>query len=286
MIDLHIHTTASDGSLSPKEVIDKAIEKGITCLAITDHDTIDGLREAVEYAKQKDFDLILGVEIGYDDFESDISDIHIIGLGVDFLNKELIDACEELKKNRVLQKKEMVGKLNKLGYEITFEEVLKETTGTSIGRPHIARVLIKKYPGEFQDIHETFVKLLDSGKKAFVSQKKFSLQKVIQLINDAGGITILAHPGLCENDDEIIEKFIAAGGEGIEINYPYERLGKDERLNNKYLKIAEENGLLISGGSDFHSDQESTEIGSYGITKEQFEVLKKRLIVQASPNKI
>ncbi len=275
MIDLHIHTTASDGIFSPTEIIDKALEKKIPAIAITDHDTIDGLKEAIEYAKDKPIDFIPSVELGCS--EGDM--LHIVGLGIDPENKELKEICANIKKYRENQKKEIVKKLQKLGYNITFREVAQLANNASIGRPHVAQVLMKNHPEKFTEISETIMELLTFGKKAFVMQESFPMKKIIETIKNAGGIPILAHPGYYDNPERIINYFADLGGEGIEVYYPYGEAEKETKRLHK--KIAKEKDLMVSGGTDFHGAPHGkagiADIGSYGLTEEQFEKLKKKL---------
>lgn len=140
-IDLHVHTKASDGIYTPKEIIDYAISNDITSLAITDHDTVGGLPEAMEYAKEIGFDLIPGIEFG---LEYNKGSFHLIGLFVDFYNSALLDATEKLKKSRMIRLIRMVELLKEEGYNILPEEVEEEAMGAAVGKPHIARVMIKK----------------------------------------------------------------------------------------------------------------------------------------------
>ena len=176
MIDLHIHTNKSDGVLSPEEVVDIAIEKGIKAIAITDHDVVDGVSEAIEHAKGKSIDIIPGIEIGCDESDNGFKEIHVIGLFVDYKNKDLIRFTEEIKNQRRNQKREMINKLNKLGYAISFDEVAKSVKG-AFGRPHISKMLIKKYPDQFSSIQEVFGKLVGVGKPAYVDRKKIGGMK-------------------------------------------------------------------------------------------------------------
>ena len=276
LIDLHTHTIASDGILSPKELVDLAIQNKLKVIAITDHDTIAGVNGAVEYSKDKNIQIISGIEIGCDEFEKGYLDVHIVGLFVDYKNKELEKLVEKLNKAREIQKKLIIKKLNELGYEITFEELKKEAKGT-FGRPHIARILIKKYPEKFSEIKEVFEELLERYGKAYVIREKPKIKEAIGIIKNAGGFAILAHPGVFNKKDlpELIEYFIKCGGEGIEADYPYDKIymfAQDQSLAmDKYIrKIAKEKKLFISGGSDFHDKKRKTYLGEHGISEEEF----------------
>ncbi|MFC1666096.1 PHP domain-containing protein [Nanoarchaeota archaeon] len=278
MIDLHIHSTASDGTLTPKEIVDLAIEKNIPAIAICDHEVAHGSIQAKKYSKNKNIEVISGIEIGCDDKELNLFDIHIVGLYLDFKNKELNNLIKEMKKSRIKQKTKIIKKLNELGYDITFSELIKESDGGSFGRPHIARILLRKYP-ELKSVSNIFDKLLGENKPACVKQEKRTISEVIKIIKNANGIAILAHPGLYNNHEQVIEKFIQAGGHGIEVLYPYgnrpDKLKENSNnLTNTFSKLANKHNLLISGGTDFHT-KDDPEIGSHGITLEEFEILKK-----------
>lgn len=270
-IDLHIHTTASDGEYSPKEVIELAIQKNMETIAITDHDTISGLNEALEYSKNKKIRVVKGVEIGCDEPKLELSDIHILGLFIDSKNKDLNDLLNWLGKNRLEQKKQIIQNLQDLGYNITFQELERETRD-SFGRPHIAKILMRKYP-RFKDVEQVFNELLANGKKAYVKQEKCNIKKVIETINLAGGISILAHPGIYSDKTSLLlNKFVVEGGNGIEVYYPYYKIYDfSAEFSNKlfmhFKKIAESKNLLITGGSDFHRISRKSEIGDEGINE-------------------
>lgn len=276
-IDLHTHTIASDGALSPKEIIDLAIQKEMKAIAITDHNSISSIEKALEYSKGKDIEVISGIEISCE-FE-DYPEVHIIGLFINYENKGLIKSLSELRQTRIKHTRKMLEKLKELGYEISLEE-LKKRKGQAFGRPTMARGLLKKYPDKFSSINQIFKELLGANKKAYVNPKRISIKQTVEIIKKAGGISILAHPGVYLNKSEkIINEFIAFGGQGIEINYPYDtRYGLDKELsdmrNIKFKKIAEGKNLLVSGGSDFHDDMQGPKLGEQGITDEELIKLK------------
>jgi len=166
-IDLHMHSTASDGKMTPEELVDLAIKKKISAIAITDHEVIEGSRRAIEYAKGKNIEIVSGIEIGADDEDLEIYDIHILGLFIDVENKRLLELSKYLMKEREVQKKKIIKRLNDLGYEITFEELRKESCGINYGRPNIARILMRKYE-KFKTIQEVFDELLGATGAASV----------------------------------------------------------------------------------------------------------------------
>ena len=222
-IDLHIHTTASDGRLTAKELIDYCAEKKIKTIAITDHDSIASLDEAINYGKEKGVEVIAGIEMSCEEEFAGNNEIHIVGLFIDYKNKDLLNLINWQKEQREIRKKKIIEKLNNFGYEITFPELEIEANGASFGRPHIGRIISRKYPEEFPEMKSVFEKgLLSNGGKAYVKKEKLPISNAINAIISAGGIAILAHPALCfEFDDKVIEQFVKVGGKGIEIEYPY-----------------------------------------------------------------
>lgn len=274
-IDLHMHSTASDGKLSPEELVDWAAEKRLPAIAVTDHDVLAGSKRAVLYAKDKDVEVVSGVEFG---IREEGFFAHIVGLGVDLENEELNKLSNKLIEARRIQKKEIVLKLNDFGYDITFEELEAEVEGSNYGRPHIAEILMRKY-SELKSIRQVFDELLGSKGKANVLQWAESLERTIDIIHRAGGVAILAHPMLYNNSIEVVNLFVEAGGDGIEVDYFYEnRISGDidqDSLIGEVGKIAEEYGLIVSGGGDFHRHGEDLEIGDYGVNGEEFLELKR-----------
>lgn len=272
-IDLQIHTNNSDGAFSPKEIVDFAIEKNMQVISITDHDTISGLKEAIDYSSDKNIIFIPGVELScHEPFYS--KTIDILGLFINPDSKELNDFILKCRVDRVNEKKEIIKKLNNLGYNLSFDELLKES-GESLGRPVIARMLLKKYPNKFSSVDDVFNKLIAEGKPAFVLRPKTPMKQAIDIVDKAGGISILAHPGRYGNYlNEIIDKFKEGRGNGIEVDYPYNKiLGIDDNVNLRLREIANKKNLLMSGGSDFHDFKRGSEIGDGGLTKEEFNLL-------------
>lgn len=281
-IDLHCHSTASDGELSPKEVIQIALNKKLKAIALTDHDTLTGLKEAKKFSKNKNIEFVQGIELSCTDEKITSRGIHVIGLFIDPNNQELIKVTKFLYEERKKQKKEILKKLNSLGLKLTFEEVLKQSKKSPMGKPHIAKALMKKYPSKYKNLDEIFEKILGENKKADVKQKSITLEKTIKLIKNANGISILAHPGFYKNDlEKTINRFAYLGGDGIELDYPYEfttsfnkKSGKE--IKEKIKKIAKKKKLLISGGTDFHSPSNKFKIGDNGINFKEFKLLKKK----------
>lgn len=242
--DLHVHTNASDGVLSPGEVLIKAHEAGLSGIAITDHDTVGALAEAQELARNlgSDFKLIPGIEMNT---EWDENEIHILGYFINPTYEPLLERLRGLQALRDERAEKIVRKLQALGYRIEMDQVRRLAEGELIGRPHVARALMEN--GYITTVEEGFIKLLGRGQPAFVPRYEFSPVEAMQLIKEAGGIAVLAHPGLIRDPDKI-KKVIELGIEGLEVYYPQH----EEEQSRYFARLAEEHNLLITGGSDYH----------------------------------
>ncbi len=265
MYDLHIHTTASDGVFSPKEVINMAVETGLQGIAITDHDTVGGIAAAVKYVNelQEPFEFVPGIEINTD-YKS--NDVHILGYFIDYKNKSFLNELTKLRELRYARALEIIDKLANMGLLIDLMTVQNYAAGGLIARPHIAQALIAK--GYVLTIKEAFDKYLSRGKPAYVPRAKFLPIEAIELIKMVGGIAVLAHPGLIE-DKNIIQEVVQMGIEGIEVYYPEHSVGE---IDN-YLQICREENLLITGGSDFHGTgnvESRNRLGYAGINESHF----------------
>ncbi len=250
MIDLHTHTTASDGTYSPKDLVKLAREEGLEAVAITDHDTIAGNEEALQAGGQLDFEVVPGVEISAD---APFGSVHIVGLYIDPTNGEMEATLKELREFREERNRKMVRRLEELGIHITMEELAKEAGGDLIGRPHFASLLVKK--GAVRDYHEAFDKYLKAGGQAYLDKKRLPAEEAIRMITNAGGTPILAHPYTLrqkdeDNFEENVRFLIQRGLQGIEVYYTEHSAG-EEAL---FADIARRYNLVISGGSDFHGE--------------------------------
>ena len=278
-IDLHIHTNASDGELSPQQIVELALKKNLKAIAITDHDTVEGAKIAIKYASKKNIKVIPGIEISCYEKDIGFEEVHIIGLFIDVYNKKLINFTELVRKDRIVQKKRIIRKLNQLGFKIRFEDI-EGMTQFSIGRPHIARRLVKNYPKEFKNEQEVFEQYIGVGKPAYAErQENIKAIDAIRLIKQAGGVPILAHPGVFKKEDslDLINYFLRWGGLGIETFYPYNFVCgltsfQAKSLNKFYANIAKKRKILQSGGSDFHS-RIRKEV-TLGILKIDYNILK------------
>jgi predicted metal-dependent phosphoesterase TrpH len=256
VIDLHAHTTASDGSLGFEELVAEAERAGLKALAVTDHDNVQSARKITGH---EPLEVIPGIELSVFDHTLGYEDIHIIGLYINPEHAALNSKLNSL--GREEQKKATVAKLNELGYSITYEEVKAKSQGV-VGRPHIAMVLMEKYPAEFPKMADAFNKLLARGRPACIGRESgFGLGEAIDLIHSAGGLSFLCHPFIYPYDSEKLAKdFKKLGGNGIEVYYDYvaNRPGvpitydENDALKGKASALAGKCGLLESGGSDFH----------------------------------
>jgi hypothetical protein len=285
-IDLHCHTLASDGELSAEELIDLAVKKNLKAIAITDHDSLGSLKKAIDYSKGRNIKVVPGVEISCDDPLFNHDKIDVLGLFVDYNNKSLVNLTEQINKKRDLNKRKIIKKLNKLGFKIDFDEVKKTAKGT-LGRPHIAKFLLRRYLKRFVSVKDVFDKYIGAGKPAFVKPEEFvPIKKAVKIINQSGGISILAHPGIYPKEDSIklIDYFINNGGQGIETYYPYHLLYQDLNLDEKgnngliayYKDIARSKNLLESGGCDYHGNYRPT-LGRLNIPYRILENLRRRI---------
>ncbi len=251
-IDLHVHSNVSDGTLSPSELVHYAIEKELAAIALTDHDTVLGIKEAIDAAtafnnKGIDFSLIPGVEISAG-FRK--RDIHILGLFVDYNNAHLLEQLDMAVKNREDRNEKMAANLRKAGLSITVEELIAQDPKAILTRAHFAKLLHKK--GYVKNIKDAFTKYLDENGPYYVNREYISPEGAITLIKEAGGIPILAHPLLYHLSEREIEQLLAtlveAGLAGIEAIYA-NNVSNDEAYA---CSLARKYNLLISGGSDFH----------------------------------
>ncbi len=265
-IDLHLHTTYSDGSNTPKELIDLAKVRNVSTISITDHDCVDGYIEIKDYAIEQEIELIPGVEISsrFEGYE-----VHILGYYIDVHNTELSECLSFIQKGRISRTKKILHKLSQLGLPLEFEDVFRLTGNSGvIGRVHIANALIEQ--GYISDYQEAFNIYLGKGKLAYVPKPVFTPEKTFDLIKEAGGVSILAHPGTI-NNDFLIPIFKEQGLQGLEVFYP------NHNYNNViyYQQIASKYGLLMTGGSDYHGNNRKTDLfGEISLDRKYLNELK------------
>lgn len=258
--DLHTHTTFSDGKFTPEELISAARQAGLSYLAITDHDTVDGVAHLYEngFYPTKGVRVIPGIEFSA---HHPTREIHVLGFNVDIYNSELTDKLNDVTEARWTRFSEMVAKLQKLGYDIREKDVLAVAGASkSISRSHIGRVLVSK--GYFKTVRDAFSELLQKGQPAYVPHYRLEVADIISLIHQAGGKAVLAHPKLIW-DDALVEEICRSGIDGIEVFYPQH----NPEDTAHYLALAEKYQLLPSGGSDFHGfpTRYPTELGIFTI---------------------
>jgi predicted metal-dependent phosphoesterase TrpH/phosphoglycolate phosphatase-like HAD superfamily hydrolase len=251
-VDFHTHSTFSDGTFTPTELINHAVKVGLSAIALTDHDTVNGIEEAIEASKNKAIEFIPGIEFSV----ADGTEIHIIGLFIDHKNKTLLDIIQKTRSQREVRMKGVIEKLQNLGFKITYEEAQKLAGGDFVGRAHIAHILMDK--GYVSTVKEAFDKYIGLNKPCYVEKKEITPKDAITAIRSAGGLAFLAHLHQTKFDfqklDKLLEELKGYGLNGIEGYYT--------EYTNEHIKdfrtLAQKHGLFYSGGSDFHGSMKPT----------------------------
>jgi len=272
--DLHTHTQASDGMQSPAENVRLAREKGLAAVAITDHDTVAGIAEALEAGVHYGITVVPGVEIST---RAGGRDIHVLGYFIDFQDSLFLSRLAELRDTRAHRNEAIIEKLQSLGIDISLDRVIaglgrELMPDESIGRPHIADELVRL--GHASDMRDAFDKYLAEGAAAFVSPPRIAPEEACQWIIEAGGAPVLAHPGLY-GDDELVRAVLGRSNfKGIEVFHSDHGPAEGER----YLGLAAEYGLIVTGGSDFHGARQGVifhgDIGSVTVSADVLIELK------------
>jgi predicted metal-dependent phosphoesterase TrpH len=244
-VDLHSHSTASDGSRAPRDVVAEAKRVGLAAIALTDHDTLDGVAEAIATGAALGVRVVPGVELSA---VEDDTETHILGLHLSD-TRSLEATLVALREMRRTRAERIVGRLNELGVRIEFAAVLEQAAGGAIGRPHVARAMIAE--GWAIDLRDAFDRYLGNGKPAFVRKDRLAVSDAIDLIHGAGGLAILAHPGPSGNRERIAA-FAALGIDGVEVRHPSHSSEDVSRL----FALVEHYSLVPSGGSDWHGAPE------------------------------
>ncbi|MGN0430189.1 MAG: PHP domain-containing protein [Acetatifactor sp.] len=280
MIDLHVHSTCSDGTLSPTELVDYAIQKGLSAFALTDHDCVEGLDTILSYAKSLPNapEIIPGIELSTDE---NGQEVHMVGLFIDHHNPEFNQYLQEFIESRTTRNKKMCHLLQEHGMNITYEELEAEFPGAVLTRAHYAKLLMKH--GYVKSIKEAFERFLGDHCPCYVSREKITPVMAIDLIRKAGGLAILAHPILYHMSDArldaLVQKLKEAGLTGIEAIYSTYSPAEERQIR----KLAAKYDLLLSGGSDFHGENKpgldlGTGYGKLYVPEEVLLALKKARI--------
>lgn len=255
--DLHLHTTASDGRLEPQELVSLAVKVGLDVIAITDHDSIDGIGPAIAAARHyNSLTVIPGVELSADVPKGEV---HLLGYFIDYTDSDLANTLDELRDSRQGRALRMIAKLSELGMEIQSQRVLELAQGGSVGRPHIAQALLES--GYVDSLAEAFDKYIGRNGPAYAEREKMTPVESVKLISAARGLPVLAHPANIEDLDDLVAELIKAGLIGIEVYYAKYTLEIIKRL----LKIAEHYKLITTGGSDYHHFENGIETMIGGI---------------------
>lgn len=244
-IDLHLHSTASDGSYPPETVVAMAERNGVRVMALTDHDSIDGIAPAEERARKAGIRVISGVELSVS--ESGF-DVHLLAYGFDLTDKGLLAALSRYRDSRRERARKMLARLKGLGIRITLDEVEEIAQGGALGRPHVAEALMRG--GHVDTFHEAFQRFLGHHAPAYVAKQTVTLEEAAGIVRDAGGVVALAHPGTL-NRDHLIAPWVRRGLDGIEVWHSKHAPADVSR----YREIAKQHSLLMTGGSDFHGER-------------------------------
>ncbi|MEJ2056551.1 MAG: PHP domain-containing protein [Desulfofustis sp.] len=249
MIDLHLHSTFSDGTLTPTELVNMACESGISGLSITDHDTVDGTAESIAAGAACEVTVISGVELSVylDDFH-----FHLLGYCFDHQDKVLLEKLALLQDSREKRNSVIIAKLRDLGLDVSDDELKAISSTGQTGRPHIARLMVEKHI--VKDIDQAFALYLRKGKKGYAPRFIYEVQEAIDLIHQSGGSAVLAHPAQISRSlpllDDLLERLKLLGLDGVETYYP----GQRGSFLNKLHRLAAKYELIETGGSDYHGD--------------------------------
>lgn len=277
-VDLHVHSTASDGVLSPSEVVRLALESNLSVLALTDHDTTAGIAEATTAAAGTGLEVIPGVEINS---EGPWGDLHILGYYLDPLHPLLVERLQAIREARYARARRMVEKLERLGMPVDWETIEELAQGESIGRPHVARALL--HHEHVQTIQEAFDRYISRSGPAYAPRLRLSRTEAIELIQAGGGVAVLAHPVPSRALDQVPD-LVSLGLQGLEVYYPSHTPQDVETL----LDLCRQYRLIATGGTDFHASghTEGALLGSVDVPPESVTELKARAYPSSSPQAI
>ncbi len=269
--DLHTHSNRSDGTLRPAEVMVLAAQRELTGVALTDHDTFDGLEEAAATASELGLDLVPGIEFSA---EYDGASLHILGYWVDPDDAAIEAELLRLTATRFRRGEMIVEKLREIGFDISIERIRELAGGDAIARPHIAEAMVEA--GIVADEKEAFDRYISDDGAAYVPKHALQPIDALRLIGEAGGACVLAHPGMWRGSetvpDELIEEMAARGMVGLEVRHP----DHDEAMRAKYAAMAQRLGLVATAASDCHGERYGFRMGSERTDGESFAELKRR----------
>jgi len=265
-VDLHIHSTASDGKLTPADIVREAAERGLSFIALADHDSIDGIASAQATACAfPGLKVIPGVEISTDVPQNEV---HVLGYFIDYTDSEFNTTLARFKNSRLQRGQKMVAKLNKLGINIDWQRVREIAGGSSIGRPHIAQAMLEK--GYITSFKQAFSEYIGHGRPAYVEREKMTPEEAVELIIKAEGLPVLAHPLTLTDPEAMTVELKEVGLVGIEAYYN----GYTTEEISRLLALAEKYKLIVTGGSDYHGlDPTETAIGDVDLPMEAVEQL-------------
>ena len=265
--DLHLHTNFSDGTFTPEELVQYAQKGGLACIAVTDHDTVEACARAAAACAAVNIEFVTGTELTA---EHDDTELHVLGYFLDTQNKKLLEEIAKFQVVRQSRIHEMVARINDLGMPLEAESVFALANCKSPGRPHVARAMVKA--GLVRNMDEAFELFLKKGRAAWVPKSKVSALEAIELVHQAGGLAVMAHPGL-NRTNSIIPDLVAAGMDGIECFHTKHSTVMSER----YLEIADKYKLLVTGGSDCHGFSKGRPlIGTVRLPYDHVQKMKER----------
>jgi predicted metal-dependent phosphoesterase TrpH len=271
--DLHIHSTASDGTLSPAQVVEEGARLGLSAIALCDHDTVESVGEALAAGTRLGIPVLTGVEVNTDVGDKDV---HILGYRFDPSGGAVAAKLQLLRDGRYRRGEQMVRQLNDAGVELVLEDVLVHAGDGPVGRPHVAAALVDR--GYVPSIDSAFGKYLKRGRPGFVERMKFTPAEAMAFIKEAGGIPAIAHPEKVK-DDGLVESLVEQGLEGVEVYHTHQ----DDIARRKWRRFAERHGLLVTGGTDSHGPGGTTDvaIGSVCLPDEDLDRLLAAAAFQA-----
>ncbi len=265
--DLHCHSNASDGVLSPVQLVRRAAAAGLDGLALTDHDTVAGIAEAMEAAEHLGIELIPGIELS---IQAGERDIHMLGYWIDHEDPDLVASLAELGDMRRSRAERMVAKLVAMGLELHYDDVLEQAGEGNPGRPHVAKALLAR--GQIRNLEEAFVRLIGDDGPAYVPKSLMNVERGFSLLTRHRAVPVFAHPALCDYE-ALLPEFLSRGLVGLEVNHPKHSKPERQRLAAHCKRL----NLLATGGSDFHMPgAASRALGAEGVAGDQLAALRAR----------